>query len=458
MTRARRIHKIDFSMNAQQSSIASKSLWTMGTYAASASIRFGSNIVLSRLLGPEILGVVVLAQAIRTGSELLTDLGLEQNVVRSPHGDEERFLNTVWTMQILRGMLVSLACLCLTPLFARFYHVDMVILMIVSAAPLLNSLVSTSIFTLSKRLDVKTRNMFELVAETVGLVINVTLAFSLQNVWAPVLAIPLSIAARSALTYLLPHPKHRFVLDRIHAPAIFNFSKWIMLSSLAFYAAVYVDRLFLGRVVTLGTLGIYGLARAVADLPNTVAGRLAFQIVFPFVASHEDSFTAGSANRAELARARRNFLLLVLAGIATVMASADWVVIILYGHRYAAAGWMLCILLVGGWIAVLSSLNEATVFGRGKPQNVSLANVIRFFMMAAILPTGFALWNLPGALLALPASELTRYLVLMKAQRRLETTFLVQDAILSLGLLALFVWWITIRLAFGLGLPWSMIG
>ena len=251
-----------------KSSIASKSLWTMGTYAASAGIRFGSNIVLSRLLGPEILGVVVIAQAIRVGTELLTDLGMEQNVVHSEHGDEERFLNTVWTMQILRGLLMSLACAAATPLLARFYGIDSNILLAMSVVPLLNSLMSTSLFSVAKRLDVRTRNLFELVSETIGLVINITLAFTLQNVWAPILGILLSIAVRSSLTYLLPHPRHRLLLDRIHAPSIFHFSKWIMLSSLAFYAAVYVDRLFLGRVVPLAVLGVYGLAKAVADSAN----------------------------------------------------------------------------------------------------------------------------------------------------------------------------------------------
>lgn len=444
-------------MSGKQS-IAGKSLWTMGTYVASASIRFGSNIVLSRLLGPEVLGVVVIAQAIRVGTELLTDLGLEQNVVHSPHGNDERFLNTVWTMQLLRGLIVSLACLALTPLLAHFYRVEVLLLMVLSAAPMINSMMSTSLFSVAKRLDVKTRNMFELVVESIGLIINITLAFTLQNVWAPILGILLSITVRSSLTYLLPHQKHRFVLDRTYAPQIFHFSKWIMLSSLSFYAAVYVDRLFLGRVVSLGTLGVYGLAKAVADLPNTVAGRLAFQIVFPFVASNDDALQSGSSARGELRRARGAFLLLVLLGIATVMAWSDHAVILLYGRRYAAAGWMLCMLLVGGWIAVMSSLNEATVFGRGKPQNVSQANIVRFCVMAAVLPSGYALAGLPGALVALPMAEFTRYLILLRAQRRMGATFALQDAGLSLGLATLFGCWIGLRLMLGLGVPWAGLG
>lgn len=440
------------------SSIASKSLWTIGTYAASAVVRFGGNVVMSRLLAPEILGVVVIAQAVRLGCDLLTDLGPEQNIVHSPHGDETRFLDTVWTMQVLRGLLVSLVCLALSPLLAGFYRIDVSVLAVVSAAPLVNSFMSTSIFTAAKHMDVRLRNTLELGSEIVGLAINVALALTLRSVWAPIAGMVLSLAARSALTYLLPHARRRFLLDRVHARQILHFSKWIMLSSVSFYAAVFADRLYLGRVVPLATLGVFGIAKAVSDLPGTVAGRIAFQIVFPFVARHGDAFGAGSPARKELGRTRILFLLLVLAGIGTVMAWSDWAVRLIYGQRYLEAGWMVCLLLVGGWVAVLSSLNEATVFGRGEPRNVGFANLLRFGTMAAVLPLGFHLAGLPGALLALPASELTRYAILMTAQRRLGTTFIAQDAGLSLGLLALFAGWVAVRLGSGLGTPWAMLG
>jgi len=449
------IHVEPMSVN---SSIASKSLWTIGTYAVSAMIRFGGNVVMSRLLAPEILGVVVIAQAVRLGCDLLTDLGPEQNVVHSPHGEDDRFLNTVWTMQIIRGVLVSLACLALSPVLAHFYRIDVGVLMVVSAAPLINSLMSTSIFSAAKRMDVKTRNLIELVAEVVGLAINVSLVFALRSVWAPILGIVLSIAARSALTYLLPHPRHRLTLDRQYTAQILSFSKWIMLSSVSFYAAVFADRLYLGRVVSLATLGVFGLAKVVSDLPGTVAGRLAFQIVFPFVAKHGDDFGTASLARAELGRTRMHFLLIVLLGVGTVMAWSDWAVRLIYGQRYAEAGWMVCVLLVGGWISVLCSLNEATVFGRGSPRHVGFANLLRFLTMAVVLPTGFHMWGLPGALLALPASELMRYAILLKAQRQLRTIFVGQDVVLSLVLLAVFGAWVLLRLTLGLREPWMLIG
>lgn len=443
-------------MPGDKGSIAAKSLWTMGTYVASAGIRFLSSIVLSQLLGPTVLGVVVIAQAARVGTDLLTDLGFEQNVVSSPHGDDPSFLNTVWTMQIVRGMLISLAFAGFAPLLAHAYGIDVAVMLAMSAAPFLSSLASTSIYSLSRRMDVRTRNLFELTTEITGLALNVFFAVALKNVWAPILGILLSLCARSAFSYALPHVRHRLSFHKAHAVAILHFSKWIMLSSLALYAAIYIDRLYLGLVVPLAMLGVYGLAKTVSDLPQTVAGRLAFQIVFPFIARNRESFD--QASRRDLVRTRGHFLALVMLGIGTVMAWSDWAIHILYGRRYEEAGWMLCLLLAGSWIGVLASLNEATVFGHGRPQFVSLANMVRSIVIAIALPTGFALGGLPGALMALPAGEVSRYLLLLRTQRRLGMTFLRQDGAFSLGLLGLAGAWIAIRLALGLGVPWALMG
>lgn len=432
-----------------------KSIWTVGTYAISALIRFSSNIFLSRLLGPEILGIVVVAQAVRSGAELLSDLGLEQNVVHSPHGKDERFLNTIWTMQIIRGAAISILCLCLAGVIAQFYRVGTAILLAMAAAPLLASLASTSIFSLSKDMKVKDRNLFELSSEIVGFILVVTLTFLLPTVWAPIIGIILSVAARSAISYVLPHPRHRLTLDRSHAVAIIHFSKWIMLSSLALYAAIYVDRLFLGRAAGLSALGIYGLARAISDLPQAVAGRIAFQIFFPFVANRPNGLDA--AERKDLSVTRRNFLLLVAVGISTVMAWSDFAVHLLYDPRFADAGWMLFLLLIGSWMGVLSSLNEATIFGSGKPRNVWAANLVRVGVMAAVLPAGYGIWGLTGAVLALPISESVRYVILIIAQRKADIRFVAQDVTVSLGLAVLLGGWLAIREVAGFGVPWALI-
>jgi len=442
-------------MTRSSSLIAKKFIWTTVSYIASAGIKFSTNIVLSRLLGPEVLGVMVVAQSVRAGTELLTDVGFEQNVVHSPDGDDEEFLNTIWTAQIIRGLAISLICLALSPLLGSLYGLPAIVFVAMASAPLINSMMSTSLHTLSRHLAVKTRSLFELGVETTGLAINIALAVAMPTIWAPILGVLLTLAARSTASYFLPHPRHKLVLHWKHLLGIIHFGKWIMLSSLALYATLYIDRLFLGRAVDLAVLGVYGLARAIADLPLALVGRLGFQIVFPVISADRQS-GAGTA-RAELAPTRLKFLVLAAFGIATVMAWSDLAASILYDSRYIQAGWMLFLLLWASWLGVLCGLNEAAVFGCGKPNIVSLVNIIRMVVIGVALPTGFAVAGLPGAILALPIAELVRYCALAVAQRRLHVAFLRQDVALTVLMVAILAGWIALRQVLGLGTPWALM-
>jgi hypothetical protein len=139
------------------------------------------------------------------------------------------------------------------------------------------------------------------------------------------------------------------------------------------------------------------------------------------------------------------------------MAWSDWAVRLLYDARYQAAGWILFLLLASSWVAVLAWLGEATMFGHGMPRSVSIANGIRLAAMAIVLPVGYALFGLPGAVLALPASEFARYGALRTAQRTLPDNFARQDVVFTLGFLLLLGAWLVIRLSLGLGMPWALM-
>ena len=53
-----------------------------------------------------LLGTMLLINTLRTGGELLTDVGVGQSVVNNKRGNEPTFYNTAWTIQIVRGLIL----------------------------------------------------------------------------------------------------------------------------------------------------------------------------------------------------------------------------------------------------------------------------------------------------------------------------------------------------------------
>src|SRR4030081_2887241 len=81
-------------------------MWSLAGFALSLIIRLGSNLLMTRLLVPEMFGVMAIASTVMVGLAMFSDLGLKENIVQSTRGNEPTYLNTAWVIQILRGVLI----------------------------------------------------------------------------------------------------------------------------------------------------------------------------------------------------------------------------------------------------------------------------------------------------------------------------------------------------------------
>ncbi|VWX61090.1 conserved membrane hypothetical protein [Burkholderiales bacterium 8X] len=389
----------------KRDSLAVKMLWASGSYGMIMVLRFCSSVIIARLLAPELVGVMVIVNSVRMGVELLTDVGIEQNIVRSKRGDEREFFNTAWTIQVLRGVLLTALFSSISPLISKVYGIDSRIFFFISAAPLITGLGSTSIFLLVKNLRVRERNVFELKVELLNFFIAITIIFIWPTIWSLVAATLSSLAIRAGLSYSLPHPKHRFCLDRSSMNEIVSFGKWTMATSLVSFSAANLDKIYLGTVVSLSIMGVFGIARSISDLPGTLASRIGYQVIFPAAAA------SGKAN-SELSRLRLLLVCVAAVAIGTVVNWADLAINTLYGSNYKDGGKILQILLFGAWFSVLSSFSEATLLGRGRAAAITFANIFRLLGMLVTIPVGFSLYGLTGALYGIVASEFLRFVAL----------------------------------------------
>ena len=89
--------------------------WSFLGYGVSQVIRLGSNLVMTRLLVPEMFGVMAIAGMVTIILALLSDIGLRQHIVQSARGDDPVFLDTAWVVQIVRGVMMWLVALAAVP-------------------------------------------------------------------------------------------------------------------------------------------------------------------------------------------------------------------------------------------------------------------------------------------------------------------------------------------------------
>jgi hypothetical protein len=80
------------------------------------------NLILTRLLFPEAFGLMALVQVFLSGLQMFSDIGIQTSVIRSKRGEDPAFLDTAWTVQVLRGGLLWLGCLGIAGPAAAFYE------------------------------------------------------------------------------------------------------------------------------------------------------------------------------------------------------------------------------------------------------------------------------------------------------------------------------------------------
>ncbi|NEU13480.1 oligosaccharide flippase family protein [Methylobacterium sp. BTF04] len=433
--------------------ILSGSAWTIGTYAATVILRFGSNVVLSRLIAPDIFGMVVVISAIRTGADLLSDIGIGQNIVNNPNGDRPEFYNTAWTMQFLRGLVLFGLCLLVAGPLARLYHVPESAIQFGALTLALLGATSTSIFLLQKQLRLATLNMFDFVQDVIGTAAMLLFVIWSPTIWSILLGNTVGALVRVIGSFLLPQGGNRMILDRRYIGEIFSFGKWIFLWSLLGFLSINFDRLYLGSVASLGLLGVYGIARTMADLPAALAGRLGHSLVFPLVSaagqiSHERL-------RKEIGPLRLGFLLAAAIGIGCAAAGGDFVIRAIYDSRYAQAASMLPLLLLGAWATILCTTNEYVLIGRGKPQYGTAASSFKLAYLVIGLPLAFQSGGMLGAILLLVTADVVRYAVLLFVQLRAGVSFGRQDLLATLALFATLLALTALRDALSLGTPFD---
>ena len=104
-----------------------KAIWTVGSFGVGQALRLLMNIILARLLAPELFGVMSIVNSLRTGLELMSDVGIGQNVICNSEGDNPEFYNTAWTLQFIRGLLLWPIAAALAVPLAHFYNIPQLV-------------------------------------------------------------------------------------------------------------------------------------------------------------------------------------------------------------------------------------------------------------------------------------------------------------------------------------------
>lgn len=394
------------------------SLFELGAYGGTQLLRLGSNLVLSRLLFPEAFGLAALVSIFNTGLMMLSDVGIEPAVIQSSRGDEQRFLDTAWTIQVVRGfVLYGVALLLAWPLALVYREPQLTWLTGVgSLSVVLAGLNSTSIYTLRRRLATGALALIELGSQLAAVLVMICWAYLHPTVWLLVGGALAGAAFKMISSHALDIGyRNRLGWDVEAKDAIRDFGKWILGASAVYFLGRQGDRLLLGRFLGVADLGIYSIAIFLSEAVSAVITRITHGVLYPLLSRVR---LDGEARVREVYyRARLALDALALPALGLLTALGPWVIRVLYDERYAEAGWMLQVLAFRVATSCVLVPCETCLFSMGQTRYGFFQNVARTAWIMIGVPVGWRLLGLRGLVYAVALSELPLFLVLWPAFR-----------------------------------------
>jgi O-antigen/teichoic acid export membrane protein len=423
------------------------SLVSVAGFGAGQALRLASNLVLTRALYPEAFGVMTIVWSLLTGLEMLSDFGISAAIVRHERGDDRRFLNTAWTLGILRGLgLWAVASLLAYPA-ARFYDEPNLFQILPAAAGSvwIGSFASTNVLSARRHLQLGRLALMDIGAQLIGLAVMLPLAFLAPSVWVLVLGAVAAALGRTWLSHaVLPGERNRLHVDRDDARSLYHFGRLITLGSALQFLAKQTDRLMLGHLAGTAVLGVYGVGSYLAEALLQVGYKLSREVLFPALSSL--SRERPHELQRSFYRARLRLDLLVQVPLGVLAGLGPWLIACMYDERYADAGWMFRLMCVGVGLQFASDTCQSCLVAMNRLQFQVWPVAARAAGALIGYPIGWYYGGLQGLLVAGVASELGPLVVLWTGLRRERLLRLSRECIAPLCFAtAFFPTWLLLR-------------
>ncbi len=393
-------------------------LWTFVGYGAGRVLSFGSQLVLTRLLAPEVFGLMALVNTFLIGLQLFSDVGIGPSIIQNDRGDEPEFLNTAWTIQVIRGVALWLcACIGAWP-FAQFYEQpELFALIIVSGfSAVISGFNSTSLFTANRQLTLGRLTLIELISQAASLVVVLHWALRYPNVWGLVAGSMFGVLVKMLLSYRwLPGIRHQFTWDWKTVQSLTKFGRWIFLSTALGFFLQYADRLVLGKFLSIGELGIYSLAVLLSGVIQDIHGRLNQSVLLPVYSKLKHLSIQELRKKVTKVRLAMMAVLLPPLWVSAILGTfiIDW----LFDSRYHQAGWMFQVLSAG--FAVSVSSNSGPFFlAFGDSFTLLYLLVVRSLALFGSMVVGGLLSGTNGLICGIAIHHLVFYPFLVAVYRR----------------------------------------
>lgn len=395
------------------------SFWTFAHYGATRVMQLGSNLILTRLLMPDLFGLMAVVNLWMMGLQMFSDVGIGPSIIQDKRADDPHFLNTAWTIQVIRGSALWMAsCVLAVPVAAVYHHpILMQVIPVVGLTSVILGFNPTGYFTLHRHLMLGRITMCEIIAQVACIVSMVVWALISPDIWALVVGqIVRSLVILGLGWFTLPGLKNRFAWDRDAARSLIRFGRWIFISTVITFLVMRTDQFVLSGLMGMWLFGVYWIALQLSEALAQLLQAFGSRLLLPLYARLNDAGT--DSLKRNVTRVRIMLLGFTLPLTLVVILLGQHIVNFLYPNNFWAAGWMLQVLSVGAIGSIVTHSCTPVLLAVGDSFGHLLTFVGQLAILAVAVLVGALIGGEAGVIIGVAYARLLGYFVTAAAIRK----------------------------------------
>jgi O-antigen/teichoic acid export membrane protein len=377
-------------------------------------LRMAKGIILARLLLPEDFGIFAIALSISSSFRVLSEIGLMTRDISRPSADQEeekKWLDTIWTIELIRGLVLCLVLMVSARLFAGYFdNLQLVpIILLVALIPASNGLSSPGMYAFEKTLQYRPIAIRESGASFGGFLVTIILAILTRDAVALALGLLAQSCISALLSYKLAPFRPRLRIDKAILIDCFNYGKHLLAVGILTYVTTQVDNIFVGKFAGLEQLGYYLLAYNLAMMPVTLLSQIVSRVVFPL---YSEAWNDGNHELAYQRWVKTSALTMSIVAVVTLVlwTGRSFLIPFIYGARWIPATTVFGVLTFVGLFRGLTHTTSPMLLAMQRPDMDAKVKAVEAALFVLLLYRLTPAMGMEGAAYAGLASYLVAFI------------------------------------------------
>lgn len=355
--------------------------------AAASLLLLARNLIIARLIPVADYGIAATFAITMAVVEMMSQLGLQQQIIQARDGDDPRFQKALQGFQVLRGVMAGVVLFFAAEWIADFLNIPHVAwaYQVMALVPVMNALQHFDIHRLNRQMRFWPVVLTGGVPALISLVAVWPLYLMFGDYKVMLWAIILQWALMMVVSHLVAERPYGLILDTRIMKDSLHFGWPLLVNGMLMFAVFNGDKLIVGRALGMETLAIFAMGFTLTLTPTLVLSKSLSNLFLPRLsalsrdaAKNQNGFEKSTHMVIEI------YIAATMVFVFLTYIFAPSVVDFLLGDRYARLNDIILLLALLQGARVLKGAAAIVSMARGITSNAMLSNLPRVFSLPVI--------------------------------------------------------------------------